>query len=163
MGRTMRGDTLDVSVRDMKAVDIAAVAAIEAQVQPQQPWSVGNFRDAYMSFYTMIVAEVEHRIAGYAVVMVAPDVGELLLIGVSPEYQGQGVGRALMAEVEQRLANKGLATIVLEVRRSNLQAQRFYTQQGFAQVGLRKNYYDAGEGQREDALLLSRTFKQVDP
>lgn len=156
------GDTVSVSVRDMKAVDIAAVAAIEAQVQLQQPWSVGNFRDAYMSFYTMIVAEVEQRIAGYAVVMVAPDVGELLLIGVSPEHQGQGVGRALMAEVEQRLADKDLFTIVLEVRRSNLQAQRFYTKQGFAQVGLRKNYYEGGEGQREDALLLSRTFKQVD-
>lgn len=150
----------ELVIRDMKAVDINDVAVIEAHVQPYQPWSAGSFRDAYMSCYTMIVAELEQKIIAYAVVLMAPDVGELLLIGVEPESQSKGVGIALMAEIEQRVMAKGLAGIVLEVRDSNKQAQRFYQKQGFNKVGLRKEYYQADDGKREDALLLNRIFEQ---
>lgn len=150
---------IDVHIRDMKAVDINAVAAIEAKVQRYQAWTTGNFRDAYMSCYTMMVAEFEQKIVAYAVVLMAPDVAELLLIGVEPDWQGQGVGRALMSAIEQRVRAKGLHTIVLEVRSSNQQAQLFYQKQGFETMGLRKDYYQGANGQREDALLLSHTLK----
>ena len=43
----------------------------------------------------------------------------------------------------------------LEVRLSNLRAQQIYLKRGFARVGLRKAYYPAERGEREDALVMS--------
>ncbi|MCQ9616916.1 ribosomal protein S18-alanine N-acetyltransferase [Paenalcaligenes niemegkensis] len=153
-------DQMEIVIRDMKAADIVTVAAIEAKVQPEQPWSEANFRDSYMSCYTMLVAEVNQQIVGYVVVLIAPDLGELLLIGVEPGYQSKGVGKALLNAIEHVLLSKGLDALMLEVRDSNLQARRFYETQGFISVGLRKNYYQCGESQREDALLLQKTLSQ---
>jgi ribosomal protein S18 acetylase RimI-like enzyme len=42
----------------------------------------------------------------------------------------------------------------LEVRRSNTTAHAIYTHWGFETVGERKNYYPAGRGQREDAVVM---------
>jgi ribosomal protein S18 acetylase RimI-like enzyme len=49
---------------------------------------------------------------------------------------------------------RGLAQLLLEVRHSNQAAQRLYTRLGFAQVGLRRGYYPAGN-KREDAVVMS--------
>lgn len=152
----------ELAIRDMKAADISAVAEIEAAVQPYQAWTVQSFKDAYMSCYTMTVAELKAKIVGYAVVLMAPDVGELLLIGVSPDHQSMGVGQRLMLDVEQRIRAKLLTAVMLEVRQSNAQAQRFYEKQGFVSVGRRKNYYQSAQGEREDALLLRKTLLQDD-
>jgi [ribosomal protein S18]-alanine N-acetyltransferase len=40
------------------------------------------------------------------------------------------------------------------VRQGNARAQALYRRYGFAEVGLRKNYYPA-PGQREDAVVMS--------
>ena len=43
----------------------------------------------------------------------------------------------------------------LEVRTSNTPAQALYQGFGFQRLGVRKQYYSAGNGQREDALVMS--------
>jgi ribosomal-protein-alanine N-acetyltransferase len=50
---------------------------------------------------------------------------------------------------------RGARRLWLEVRRSNLRAQAIYLRRGFVQVGVRKGYYPAPQGQREDALVMS--------
>jgi ribosomal-protein-alanine N-acetyltransferase len=47
----------------------------------------------------------------------------------------------------------------LEVRVGNLRAIEVYEAQGFAQVGLRKKYYPAVNGLREDAIVMSRSLR----
>jgi tRNA threonylcarbamoyladenosine biosynthesis protein TsaB len=42
------------------------------------------------------------------------------------------------------------------VRPSNTSAIAFYERHGFVQVGLRRNYYPAAEGKREDALVMRK-------
>ena len=42
----------------------------------------------------------------------------------------------------------------LEVRVGNTRAMRVYEAHGFSRVGLRKDYYPAGHGQREDAVVI---------
>jgi ribosomal-protein-alanine N-acetyltransferase len=39
---------------------------------------------------------------------------------------------------------------------SNLRALQIYEAHGFQRVGLRKAYYPAGRGAREDAIVMSR-------
>ena len=44
--------------------------------------------------------------------------------------------------------------VLLEVRASNQLAMNVYASQGFRRVGQRKGYYPAGQGQREDAIVM---------
>jgi ribosomal protein S18 acetylase RimI-like enzyme len=37
----------------------------------------------------------------------------------------------------------------------NTRARQVYERHGFVQVGQRKNYYAAGRGEREDALVMN--------
>jgi ribosomal-protein-alanine N-acetyltransferase len=46
-------------------------------------------------------------------------------------------------------------TLWLEVRQGNLRAQDLYRRFGFETVGLRKRYYPAQGGGREDAIVMS--------
>ena len=43
----------------------------------------------------------------------------------------------------------------LEVRLSNVRAQQLYLRHGYVRVGMRKRYYPAAHGEREDAVVMS--------
>jgi len=47
--------------------------------------------------------------------------------------------------------------VFLEVRPSNTPARALYEDEGFNELGNRRDYYPAGD-QREDALILARTL-----
>ena len=92
---------------------------------------------------------------GYAVPMAALDELHLLNLTVAPALQGRGHGNALMDVVMAHGRGSRFRTVWLEVRQSNLGAQRLYAQRGFAPVGQRPGYYPAHAGQREDAVVMS--------
>jgi ribosomal-protein-alanine N-acetyltransferase len=50
----------------------------------------------------------------------------------------------------------------LEVRASNERARRLYARRGFAEVGLRRGYYPAAQGRREDAVVMSLEVRRRD-
>ncbi len=52
-------------------------------------------------------------------------------IAVKPGHRGQGVGRALLAAVEEEARRRGCCKITLEVRADNLLAQEVYRRAGY--------------------------------
>jgi ribosomal-protein-alanine N-acetyltransferase len=58
----------------------------------------------------------------------------------------------LLSELLDWGGERGLTTALLEVRESNLGAQRLYAGQGFEVTGVRRGYYDSGQ---EDAVLMA--------
>lgn len=72
---------------------------------------------------------------------------ELLRLGTLPAYQGQGLALGLLKEVQRLFSFEQL---YLEVRASNIKAQKLYEKYGFEIQGGRKNYY---ENPKEDAKL----------
>lgn len=52
-------------------------------------------------------------------------------VAVEPDWQGTGVGAALMHELEKRLRARGCRSINLTVKRANAQVQGFYERLGF--------------------------------
>ena len=69
-------------------------------------------------------------------------------------YRRQGLGRALVLALCESLRQKMQATVLtLEVRDSNAPAAALYASLGFAQIGLRKNYY---QHPKEDARILRK-------
>lgn len=86
---------------------------------------------------------------GFIISRYVMDEGEILSLGVHPDWQRRGVARSLLAHVVKR-ARQDRATLFLEVRFSNEAAFGLYGQLGFQQVAVRRRYYEDGE----DARLL---------
>ncbi len=148
------------AIRPMAAGDLEQVAAIEQSVQ-SFPWTRGNFADGLEAGYGAWVAEQGSRIAGFCMAMFAPDVAHLLVIAVSPSSQKTGIGAALIRRCEREAVARGLPAVVLEVRPSNAGALEFYRHHGYEQIAVRKDYYPAGYGRREDACVMQKRLNEA--
>jgi ribosomal-protein-alanine N-acetyltransferase len=83
---------------------------------------------------------------GFVIGLVEPDrTGHVVVLGVSPDWRRQGVGRGLMAEVEAEFVRRGVRTMHLEVRTTNAAARALYEQIGYAVAGRRLAYYTNGD------------------
>lgn len=140
--------------------DLREVVALEAAVQ-SFPWTLKNFEDALDAGYEAWVLRTEEGLQGFSVTMIAPDVAHLLVIAVARDAQRRGFGRQLLEHVTHLARAAGTEGIVLEVRPSNQAALDFYRVEGFVQIGLRRDYYPAAKGQREDALILKKSFDSL--
>lgn len=138
----------------VKAIRLPEVLVIEHRGYPF-PWSENVLRDTFKSgTHCWGIEDDTGRLCAYAFVTLVAGEAQVLNICVDPAMQGRGLGRMLMEHVMQ-VARDELCTIVLlEVRRSNQVARRLYERLGFATLGVRKGYYPATDGQREDALVL---------
>ena len=95
--------------------------------------------------------ELENPMAQY-VVCCDPDGNVVGYIG-SRQYRRQGIGYELVNRMLEEMILRGVSSVLLEVRESNLPAQNCYARAGFVPVGRRKNYYELP---KEDALLMGR-------
>ncbi|EHO5625483.1 GNAT family N-acetyltransferase [Salmonella enterica] len=75
------------------------------------------------------------------------NVWNLLMLWISPSHQRQGVGQALMNQVERELRNKHARLLLVET--SSLidfsAARAFYSKQGFINEARIRNYYAINE------------------
>ena len=119
------------------------------------PWSRANFIDALHSGYQAQMLLAGYDLLGYFVAMKGVDEVHLLNITVAPEYQGQGWSRLLLDALGIWARGQGAQWLWLEVRVGNLRALHVYEAHGYRRVGLRKEYYPAQHGKREDAIVMS--------
>ncbi|WP_299327745.1 GNAT family N-acetyltransferase [Parasphingopyxis sp.] len=70
----------------------------------------------------------------------------LLAIGVVPEHQGNGIGGAMMAYLEEKLAAAGARVLIVETMGTpELAATRtFYAKNGYAEEARIREFYEAG-------------------
>jgi len=140
--------------RRMAAADLAAVEAIERSVY-SHPWTMGNFTDSLEAGYHCWIMEREGGVAGYSVVMIAAGEAHLLNLSIAAPLQRQGLGSELLRFVLKLARDYAAQTIYLEVRESNAAGRALYAQHGFAEIGLRRDYYPAG-AVREDAVTMEK-------
>ena len=143
--------------RALTVRDLDAVVAVETRAY-SHPWSRGNFTDSLAAGYLAELlyagnGDGDGEVVGYFVAMGNVDELHLLNITVSPEWQGQGHGRGLMAVLHEHALDRRLAALWLEVRQSNERARALYRALGYVEVGLRRAYYPAA-GRREDAVVM---------
>jgi ribosomal-protein-alanine N-acetyltransferase len=137
----------------MTKADLDEVFAVEKRVYPH-PWSRGNFVDSIDAGYHAWVLRDHGELAGYFLLMAAVDEAHLLNVSVAESRQRQGLGLYLLDKVAACARGLGAESILLEVRPTNLRALQVYQRYGFAEIGRRKAYYPAHNGQREDAIVM---------
>jgi len=87
------------------------------KIQPEL-FLVGTFEDKVVA--TVMAGYEGHR-------------GWINYLAVSPDHQGQGYGRRIMAEAEASLRKLGCPKINLQIRTSNKSVIAFYKHLGFSQ------------------------------
>lgn len=156
----------------MTPADLAWVAATEQRANPH-PWSLGHFRDSLATGYpagllttpllpgdTPAQTTASGRmLLGYWVTMNGVDEAHVLNITVAPEHRRQGWARAMMQAMAAAALADGAHWLWLEVRVGNTPAKALYEQMGFLPMGVRKQYYPADQGQREDAIVMSLNLR----
>jgi ribosomal-protein-alanine N-acetyltransferase len=109
----------------------------------------------------VVVARCDRRVVGFAILefRFAERSGHLVLMAVDPRFRRCGLGRSLLAWLEPMARLGGLASVQLEVRANNADAQAFYRSIGFRRVCRLRGYYQGGE----DAFSMVRELRELAP
>lgn len=137
----------------MQPEHVAAVAEMERQCF-SDPWSEKSVAsELHNPLSLWLIAEVDGAVAGYVGSQTVLDSADMMNLAVSPSFRRQGIGERLVNCLTEALKEKGVKTLLLEVRISNEPAKELYQKLGFEMVGKRPRYY---EKPREDALILRK-------
>lgn len=141
----------------MVPADLNEVMAIE-RTSFRHPWSSNFFlEELQVSCARSILAQVDDRIVGYVLFWLLPEEIDVHNIAVHPGFRRQGIGQVLLRQVIEQAHRRDSSRVTLEVRVSNVAAQKLYESVGFVSQGLRKGYYsDDGEDALIMALQLAR-------
>ena len=89
-------------------------------------------QDFTVSEYPAIVAESNNEINGFIFYTPFRDDAVLILaLGVLPQYQGCGIGKALVVQVEKYTREQGRKQLYVVTTNDNLPALAFYQRLGF--------------------------------
>jgi ribosomal-protein-alanine N-acetyltransferase len=135
--------------------ELDAVARLEA-ASFTNPWTrdmLARELEEPTSARVYVLRLPDGPVAAFCSCWVIADELHINTIAVDPGRRRQGFGTALMRLTLAAVAAEGVVRATLEVRRSNVAAQRLYEQLGFQVAGVRKGYYTQPE---EDALILWR-------
>lgn len=81
----------------------------------------------------VLVAEIDGKVAGFITLKFAvPETGEGPLYGVAPEYQGRGLGRAMMAHGLHWFQARRAIRMQMSTQVTNTRSQRVWARLGFA-------------------------------
>lgn len=147
------GKEQKVIVRKMQPEDLPAVAELEAACF-SEPWSEQAFRDALKQPEALMMTAIGmgNNPMGYCGIYLSADEGEITNVAVHPDHRKQGIADVILTEVLSKAQKRGAQIIYLEVRESNLPAQKLYEKHGFESCGIRKNFY---RKPTEHAIVMS--------
>ena len=162
-------------LRNMQLADIPQVVAIDRE-SFTMPWSARTYHfeitnhdtshmvvlgTAHLTplqqygwrgiFHRMFAPKPPAIIVGYGGCWLIAGEAHISTIATHPDFRERGLGELLLASMLQRGINLGGEYSVLEVRESNLTAQKLYEKYAYKVVGRRKGYY---RDENEDALLM---------
>lgn len=138
--------------RPITTADLDDIMVIE-RTSFSMPWSVNFFRqELQVACSRSVLVESDGRIIGYVLFWLLPGAIDIHNIAVHVDYRRRGVARMLLDRVVAEARGRAIFRVLLEVRCSNLAAQKLYEAFGFKTTGIRKGYYsDNGE----DALAMT--------
>lgn len=146
-------------IRRLKEEDVGEIAAFLRKIatlsEKEKRYAIADIQ-CYLSenepdkycFYSCIEGGKAVGFAAYSWVPTADRVFELDWLCVKLEYQGRGVGSALLNHVEEELKKVGARILYLETSSTveYSEIRRFYDKRGFFNVGLIPNFWKVGDG-----------------
>lgn len=144
---------MSIEIGRMTLDDLPAVVELD-QLSFSLPWPERSFRfeltenDASRCW----VAEQNGKLVGMIVAWLLVDEAHIATIATHPDHRRQGIARKLLTYALRYMSKEGAVSSFLEVRESNIAAQRMYRKFGYEVTGRRKRYYKDTD---EDAILMT--------
>ena len=143
-----------IEIERMTMADVDDIAEVEKRCF-ERPWSRQSFVNEMENAHAVYFAAKDGgRAIGYAGCWEVSGEGDITNVAVAPEYRRRGVASRLLDGLIKYAAEQEMELLTLEVRKSNIAAQRLYEKFGFKVIGERKRYYS----DREDALIMTLNF-----
>lgn len=135
MNETNPGREIELNIRPFFESDEMAVAGLWREIFPDAPtWNRAESdiqRKLAVQRELFLVAVKDQELVGTAMAGYDGHRGWVYYVAVSPNHRRRGIGSALMAEVEGRLAGMGCPKLNLQVRATNHEVVAFYRQLGY--------------------------------
>lgn len=142
-----------VFIRKFQPLDFGQVLEIERlSFNESNPVLLMKIYETYPEGF--LVAVMNEKVVGYILFIEIGERGRILSFAVHPKYRRRGIGTMLLKKTLEVMRESGLKSAILEVRRSNLVAQKLYRKFGFEVIGEIPKYYKDGE----DALLMEKVL-----
>ena len=118
------------------------------------------------SHYQFLAGDVEGRLAGYAcwgAIDGTRESVDLYWIAVHPDFQGQGIGAALLDDAEACIAESGRRRVYVETStRAQYESTRaFYRSRGYVLEAELVDFYGPGDGKAIFVKVLSATRRSA--
>src|SRR5690625_1586041 len=142
----------EFSIREMFADDIDSVLKVDF-ASFTTPWTKEVYEQElnHNNHAHYFVIEENSKIIGYVGLWIVKEDAQVTNIAILPAYRGLKIGEKLFGFAMQYAIQQGAMRLSLEVRASNVVAQKLYRKFGLVPGGLRENYYpDNGE----DAIVM---------
>lgn len=137
-------------LKEMDESHILEVKAI-SDSSLKESWSLDSIKNELSnSLATYIVGILDNKVIGFAGAWLIASEGQITNVSVSKDFRGQGIGFKIINELLKTLSSKGSKEVTLEVRESNLAAQKLYEKCAFKNEGIRKNFYP----DKENAIIM---------
>lgn len=122
----------DLAVRPMRIEDLEDVYRVD-RLAFEFIWrnSRSQLKAAFREAFSSTVVEYEGRVQGYQISTWSPQGGHLARLAVNPEYQSQGMGSALLADLLDRFLDHGILEVSVNTQAENLSSLDLYRKFGF--------------------------------
>jgi ribosomal-protein-alanine N-acetyltransferase len=130
--------TRDGVIRPAQPDDAEAIATADIEAF-EPPWQISPAltRLAIAQADCLTVVEVQGQIAGYQLTTASQDGAHLARLAVRPTWRGRGLGRALVADLVRRYAERGARRLTVNTQASNQASLAVYRRLGFQFDGTR--------------------------
>lgn len=113
-------------IRRFQAADAEAVSIIDGLLFPDLCWNSHTVtREAKLGW--ALVAEEQGEVVGYLMARFDSDLTDIIRLGLHPQWQGKGIGRALLRHAIEKVAGVIMLTVLLD----NKPALALYISEGF--------------------------------
>jgi GNAT superfamily N-acetyltransferase len=134
-----------LTVRDARAADAAAAARLLGQLgYPTEPGAVASRLERLQIVGDrVVVAAIDDEVVGLAHLHVTPTIeydrpaAKIGALVVDEAHRGEGVGRALVDELEQEARGRDCVVLFLTTNVRRTEAHEFYRRVGLEETGKR--------------------------
>ncbi|BDZ55547.1 ribosomal protein S18-alanine N-acetyltransferase [Agromyces marinus] len=138
---------MSLMLRRAAPADLDGIMRLERATFDTDAWPESAMRGELDAEHTYYLVAVDDASPGEPVAyagLLAPrggGQGDIQTIAVDPDRRGAGLGRTLMLALIDEARRRGATELFLEVRADNPVARHLYDSLGFAEIGVRRGYY----------------------
>lgn len=139
-----------ISFVEAKAGDFSQIIEIDQELFPKQRLGRSDFinvsSDSKQYGKLKVIVLDKKEIIGFTIFGVFEDDnnekrGYITRIGITEKFQRKGIGGFIINQILSEFKEQEAKQAVLDVRESNIEAQKFYEAKGFVRYDIRENAY----------------------